>query len=440
MAATSQRQGILRKALDVRSGEARALIWSFAYFFCLLACYYVLRPVRDEMGVRSGVRSLPSLFLATFLVSLAIAPVYGALVARLKRSRFIPLVYGFLVLNLLAFWGLLTAGVGAAFLQMAFFVWLTVFVVLAVSVFWSFMADLYSAEQAKRLYPTIAMGGSLGGFFGSATVTGLAELIGPANLLLVAAGLLGAAIVCALNIERTAGDASTAAEVARTPADREVGGGWLAGLATLFRSPYLAGIAFWVLALSLAGSFAYGMQNAIVGGAGLESGERTRVFATMDLAANVLAPLLQLLVARWSLKRLGVGVTLGMVGAVFAVGFGALALAPALGVLMAFQVAQRTATFALSNPAREALWNVVGREEKYKAKNVVDTAVFRGSDVVTIWLFATLFEGARLSLPTIALIGLPLMALWFLLSMILGRLRERRAASPAKEIADAVPA
>ena len=170
------------------------------------------------------------------------------------------------------------------------------------------------------------------------------------------------------------------------------------------------------------------LAMVIIGGAGLESGERTRIFGTMDLAANVLAPLIQILIARWSLKRLGVGVTLGIAAAVFATGFAALAMAPVLGVLIAFQIAQRTATFALSNPAREALWNVVGREEKYKAKNVVDTAVFRGSDVVTIWLFASLFDTAGLSLSTVALIGLPAMVLWFALSVMLGRVRERRAA------------
>jgi len=429
MADTPSKKGALARLFDVRPGEARALAWSFAYFFCILACYYVLRPVRDEMGVRSGVGRLPSLFLATFLVSLAIAPIYGALVARLKRRQFIPLVYGFLLVNLLAFWALLNAGIAVAALQMVFFVWLTVFVVLAVSVFWSFMADLFSSEQAKRLYPTIAIGGSLGGFAGSATVTGLATLIGAANLLLVAAALLLAAIVCAMSIERAAGQAATAAEEAQATADRQVGGSWLDGIAAIFRSPYLAGFALWVFALSLAGSFAYGMQNSIIGAADLDSGERTRIFGVMDLAGNILQPLIQLLIARWSMKTLGIGFTLGAVAVVFAVGFGAIAMAPTLGVLMALQIAQRTATFGLSNPAREALWNVVPRDDKYKAKNVIDAAVFRGSDVVTIWLFAMLFETAQLGLPTIAMIGVPLMAAWFILSLVLGRARERKAAA-----------
>jgi AAA family ATP:ADP antiporter len=200
---TTEPRGFARW-LDIGPEERRALILAFAYFFFLFASYYVLRPVRDEMAVRSGVRSIPWLFTATFVVSLAIAPIYGALVAKLRRGVFIPVVYGFLILNIAAFWALLAAGIALDVVAMAFFVWLSVFNVFAVSVFWSFMADIFAMEQAKRLYPLVAAGGSLGGLAGSATVTGLVTLVGPAGLLPIAGALLLLALAFAVWLDAVA--------------------------------------------------------------------------------------------------------------------------------------------------------------------------------------------------------------------------------------------
>jgi AAA family ATP:ADP antiporter len=414
-------------SIQARPGELRALLLSFGYFFFVLACYYVLRPVRDEMGVRSGVKNLPWLFTATFLVSLAIAPIYAAVVARWRRKTFIPLVYGFLALNMVAFWAMLAGGVAAGQTAMVFFIWLSVFNVFAVSVFWSFMADVFSSEQAKRLYPTIAAGGSLGGFAGSATVTGLARVIGPAHLLLVAAALLMLALACAMWLDQSAPKTPEPAQPA-APDPERMGGGFLAGLTLLARSRYLSGIALWVFLLSLGGTFAYNMQADILSRAQLDSATRTQIFGAVDLATNILNPLLQLTLARWVLQRAGVGLALGVIAAVFTLGFVAMSAAPVLGVLIAFMIAQRTGQFAISNPARETLFTVVGREEKYKAKNVIDNAVFRGSDVATVWLFNLLHTGAGLGLATISLIAAPAMALWFGLSLALGRAENRQAA------------
>lgn len=414
--------------LGVKPGEGRALALAFGYFFFLLATYYVLRPVRDEMGVRSGVRNLPWLFTGTFLVSLAIAPLYAGLVARMRRSVFIPVIYSFLILNILAFWVCLSGGIAVAAAAMVFFVWLTVFSSFAVSVFWSFMADLFVSDQAKRLYPTIAAGGSLGGFAGSATVTGLARMVGPASLLLIAAVLLALALACAMALGKAAAQAETPTRAAE--AESRVGGGWLEGLVTIFRSPYLAGISFWVFLLSLVGAFTYNMQADIVGASGLDTGARTQIFGAVDLATNLLQPIVQILVTRLALQKLGVGITLGIVALVFLGGFLALAASPVLTVLIGFQIAQRTGQFALSNPAREALFTVVSREEKYKAKNVVDTVVFRGSDVAGAWIFNLLHSGAGLGLTTIAMIGAPISAAWFGLSLVLGRTQARKAGDP----------
>src|SRR5688572_12566752 len=240
----------LSKVVDVRPEEIRALLWAFGYFFCLLASYYVLRPVRDEMGLAGGIKNLPWLFTATFVVMLAVLPLFGALVARLPRRRFIPLVYRFFGVNIVLFWLLLTFGVAMAGTAKVFFVWISVFNLFAVSVFWSFMADLYASEQGKRLYGFIAAGGSLGALLGPLLAVALAEPLGRANLLLIAALLLEAATRCAMRLEAAApelkGASATAAASSARPPDAALGGGWIAGIVMLARSPYLAGIALWV--------------------------------------------------------------------------------------------------------------------------------------------------------------------------------------------------
>ncbi|MBM3357418.1 MAG: MFS transporter [Betaproteobacteria bacterium] len=423
----------LARIVAVRPGELQALLWSFAYFFFLLAGYYVLRPVRDEMGIAGGVRNLQWLFTATFFVMLAAVPLYGAVVARLPRARFIPLVYHFFVANIVIFWLLLTLDIGRVHVARVFFVWISVFNLFAVSVFWSFMADLFAAEQGKRLFGFIAAGGSAGALVGPAVTVGLAVPLGPANLLIVAAVLLEVAVLCALRLERAAARRgkqpvavpAVAAPVGSPPTS-PLGGGWLAGITLLLRSPYLAGIALWVALLALAGTFLYFEQANIVAAASEDPAVRTRIFATIDLAVGMLTIIVQLLVTGRLITRYGVGPAAGFLPVVFAAGFVALAVSPALAVVIAFQAIQRTANFAISNPAREVLFTVVTREEKYKAKNVIDVVVFRGADAVSGWLFA-MMRTVGLELQAISLAVVPVMAAWLALALGLGRAQERRA-------------
>lgn len=423
----------LERLVAVRPGEARALCWSFAYFFCLLAGYYILRPLRDEMGVAGGVRNLQWLFTATFLVMLAAVPVFGAVVARLPRRRFIPLVYHFFVANIAIFWLLLTFDVGKVHVARIFFVWISVFNLFAVSVFWSFMADLYASEQGKRLFGFIAAGGSAGALAGPAVTVWLAGPLGPVNLLILAALLLEAAVLCAQRLELSApavkhetGQSSAEATSAAQPESGGLGGGWLAGIAMVLRSPYLAGIALWVSLLSLAGTFLYFQQANIVAAASDDPAVRTRIFATIDLAIGILTIVVQCLATGKLIARFGVGPAAAFLPLVFGIGFAALALSPALAVVIAFQAIQRTANFALSNPAREVLFTAVEREEKYKAKNVIDIVVFRGADAASGWLFAAL-RGAGLELSMISMATVPVAAGWLALALALGRAHERRA-------------
>ena len=425
-------EGILHAALKrvvaVRPEETRALLWSFAYFFCLLAGYYVLRPLRDEMGVAGGVRNLHWLFTATFVVMLAAVPLFGAIVARLPRRRFIPLVYHFFVANIVIFWLLLAFDAYKVMVARVFFVWISVFTLFAVSVFWSFMADLFRSDEGKRLFGFIAAGGSAGALCGPALTVWLAGPLGPVNLLLVAAVLLEAAVLCAHRLE-SAAPRVAASDLARPPASavqQPIGGNWFAGFVLLVRSPYLAGIALWVLLLSLAGTFLYFQQASIVAAASDDPAVRTRIFASIDLAAGVLTLLIQTLITGRLMARFGVGPAAAFLPLVFVIGFAALAVSPMLVLVIAFQALQRTANFAISNPAREVLFTVVDREEKYKAKYLIDGVVFRGGDALSGWLFNAL-RAAGLELSAIAAATVPVALGWIAVALALGRAQERRA-------------
>ena len=317
-----------------------------------------------------------------------------------------------------------------------FFVWISVFNLFTVSVFWSFMADLYASEQGKRLFGFIAAGGSAGALLGPLLTVGLAAPLGPVNLLIIAALFLELAVYCARRLERVAARTQTGTSAAAPGAPAgSLGGSWLDGIVLLLRSPYLGGIALWVALLSLAGTFLYFQQASIVAAASDDPAVRVRIFASIDLAIGILTIVVQCLATGRLITRFGVGAAAAFLPCVFALGFLALYVSPTLAVVITFQALQRTANFAVSNPAREVLFTVVERVEKYKAKNVIDIVVFRGADAFNGWLFATL-RGAGLDLAAISAASLPLMLAWAALAIALGRAQERRAhriAAPAAE-------
>ena len=413
--------------------ERAAALWSFAYFFTLLAGYYVLRPLRDQMGIAGGVKALPWMFTATFLTLLVAQPLYGALVARLPRARFIPIVYQFFVANLVLFWALLTLGIAPVIVARVFFVWVSVFNLFAVAVFWSFMADLFTSEQGKRLFGFIGAGGTAGSLLGPAITIVLSVPLGPANLLIAAVVFLELAVFCVLRLERTAG-------VPRGPRRdaHGLGGSAFAALPEVLRSPYLLGVGAWVSLLSFGATILYFAQAHVVAAAVHGAGAQTRVFAGIDLAVGLLTLATQVFATAPLLRRLGTGVAAVALPAVYLAGFAALALAPGLAVVMVVQVVQRWMNFAIANPARQVFFTVVAREEKYKAKNLIDVVVYRGSDALYGWLFHSL-QALGLALGAIALCALPVVAAWLALSAALGRMHEHRAArmrAPPQEIDD----
>ncbi len=436
---------LLARIVNVEEGEVRALLLSFAYFFCLLCSYYILRPVREEMGIAGGVRNLQWVFAGTFLAMIAAVPIFGAAVARFPRKKLLPLVYYFFITHIVIFYLLFLTNSHIAYVAPAFFIWVSVFSLFVVSVFWSFMADLFTNEQARRLFGFIAAGGSAGAVVGSSVTAFLVLRIGLANLLLISALLLGGAVVCIHRLIRwadrigRADSAPVAVEGAsaqsgpESPGEAAIGGGILAGVKLVFRSPYLLGICLYILFFTTLSTFLYFEQAHIVRNAFDDPVKRTALFAAMNLGVNLLTLATQLFLTGRLVAGLGVPVTLALLPGLVMIGFGGLGLFPILGMLVAFQVVRRAGNFAIARPAREILFTVVGREEKYKSKNFIDTVVYRGGDAVSGWVFAGL-SGMGLGLSAISLIAVPIAALWLFTGLALGKRQEILRTAPEQTV------
>jgi AAA family ATP:ADP antiporter len=419
----------LNRLVRVERGEGVALAWAFVYFFCLLCGYYVLRPLRDEMGVQSGVENLPALFTITFLAMLATVPLFGWAAAKLSRRRLLPWVYLFFIADLGVFYILYRSGAAGAVVARVFFVWVSVFNLFVVSVFWSFMTDLFSPEQASRLFGVISAGGTCGAIVGPALTASLAASLGTANLLLVSCGFLLSALLCIQALLRWA----RAQDALRAHASRQevmIGGTTWSGLVEITRSPYLLGVVAYVLLYTVLLGLAYFDTVKLIAQSYTSSAERTVLFARVDLAVNVLTLLGQVFVVAKLVQRLGVGVALVLLPALALGGFATIGLAPVLLVLIVFQILRRATDYAIARPAREMLFTVLDRDAKYKSKNFVDTVVFRGGDAASGWTYAALSK-LGLSLSGIAFAAIPGVVAWLAVGWFLGRrYRALRASAP----------
>ena len=410
-------RSILCRALGAEPHELPALGWAFAYFFLLLSSYYILRPLRDEMAVQAGTGQLQWLFTATFVAMLALVPVFGWLCARLPRAKMLPAVYLFFALNLAIFWAAARGGMPTRDLAGVFFVWLSVFNLFVVSVFWSFMADLFDDAQAARLYGAIAAGGSCGAIAGPALTALTVKDLGATNLLIVSAVLLVAAVGC---IHELLAWGRRHPRKGEARAEEPIGGSIAAGVRAALSSPYLLGICAYLLCYTTLSTALYFLQVEIVRAAVPDSDERTRLFATIDLAVNSLTLVVQLLLTARLGAALGVGWMLALMPIVSLAGFAWLGATPTLAVLIVFGVTRRVGEFAISKPVREALYTVVPREERYKAKNFIDTVIYRGGDAFSGWLIAAL-RGFGLAVSGISFAALPVAAGWVAVSFWLGR-------------------
>jgi len=418
-------RSILCRALGAEPHELPALGWAFAYFFLLLSSYYILRPVRDEMAVQAGAGQLQWLFTATFVTMLALVPLFGWLCARLPRAKMLPAVYFFFALNLAAFWAASRMGVPARDIAPVFFVWTSVFNLFVVSVFWSFMADLFDDAQAARLYGAIAAGGSCGAIAGPALTALAVTDLGASNLLLVSALLLVAAVGC---IQELLAWGRRYPRKGEARAEEPIGGSIAAGVRAAFSSPYLLGICAYLLCYTTLSTTLYFQQVEIVRAEVPDSTERTRLFATIDLVVNSLTLIVQLVLTARLGAVLGVGWMLALMPIASLAGFAWLGAVPTLAVLIAFGVTRRVGEFAISKPVREALYTVVPREDRYKAKNFIDTVVYRGGDAFSGWLVAGL-RGLGLGVSGIAFAALPVAGGWLAVSFWLGRKQQQLRAS-----------
>ncbi|MDP2479172.1 MAG: hypothetical protein Q8W51_11835 [Candidatus Palauibacterales bacterium] len=421
----------VQRLVDVRDDEIGAMLWATAYGFCILFSYYVLRAVRDEISTTNR-GDLQLLWTAVFLVMLMAVPLYSWVASRYQRGVFVPLANRFFIACLVAFFvSLYVLPLGARpWIDRAFYVWTSVFALFVVTVFWGFMADCFRNEQARRLFGFIAVGSSLGGIAGSALTAGLAEIVPRFTLLLLACVPLEAASWCALVLHRRFGGRETGnvrgGEVGRRSASQPLGGTALSGIGVIFRSRYLLGIAGFIVLMSFASTVLYFLQANLVGRAIADRGVRTAFFAKIDLAVNLLTILFQVYLTGRIIKAVGIGVSLALVPVAVAIGFVALGTYPLLAVLVVLQVAYRAGRYGITKPAREVLFTVVPREEKYKSKAFLDAAVYRGADLANGWAFAG-FQALGLSLGAIALVAAPLAAVWAVMGVRLGREQERRA-------------
>jgi AAA family ATP:ADP antiporter len=420
---TSERAG------RVHRGEWVLAALSFVCFFCLLSTNYVLRPIRDAFGVEGGATNLALLFTGTFTVTLLLYPLLGALASRTTRTHFAAAVLSTIAASLLVFRLLLGTDVSELALGNALFVWVSVFNVLLTSLFWGVMADVFDNDQGRRLFGMIAAGGTAGALAGPLLTRGIVHAVGVEGMMLVAAGLMMAALGCVVVLGRLSRRATGGATPPRDPV---IGGTIFAGLSSVMRSRYLLGIAAYILLLTTTATFVYFQQASIVESFFEGRAERTEFFATLDLVTNLITLAVQLIGTRLLVRRLGVTGLLVALPVITGLGFAALAMAPALMVLAVFQAMRRAGEYGLARPGREILFTLVSREDKFKAKNVVDVVVYRGGDAAVAWLNIGL-TGAGLGVGATALCALPLCGVWAATGVSLGRMERRRRLASGRE-------
>ena len=421
----------MTRLFDVRPHEVAVVAWCWLDIFCVLSSYYIMRPIRDQAGVAGGVQNLQWLFTGTLVVMLVLNLPFAYLVKRLPRRRFIAITYHFFAVNILLFAVLFHSADTAqtVWIGRAFFIWASAYNLFVVSMFWQLNVDVFSPEQGKRLFGLIAAGATLGAIVGSATTASLARHVPPMVLLVGAAVLLEIAVFCAGRLSRLSA-ALERQPTAVVAAEAPIGGGVLSGITHVVRSPYLFNVGVFLLLFSITSTFLYFQQAAIVSGSFKDRAAQTEFFATVDLIVNCLTLVVQVFLTARIVGLLGVALTLGVLPALTIVGFGALVLVPTVLAVAAFQVVRRAADYAVARPARELLYTVASREDRYKAKSLIDTVVYRTGDQVGAWS-VTLLRALGLGAAHVSFAAIPLAALWLINALWLGRRQERLAAPQA---------
>jgi len=422
---------LLQRFFQVRKGEGAAVFASALCFFFILTALMVIRPARESLGMRRGIEAVRWLFIGTAVVTLAVNPIFALLVSRYRRIVFITATYMFFALSLVGFYLLLVGAPGAIgeVSGMVFFVWFSVFNLFSTMVFWALMADRFSLEQSKRLFGVISVGGTLGAIAGPWLASQLTRPLGTAGLLPVAATSLGIAVVAAWTVTRLQPrslDAAAGSGAPREVDDRAIiGGSAWEGFRAALRSPYLLGISAYVLILTVISTFIYFTRLQMVAALGNDLDMRTSVFARIDLYTQLTTLVLQALVTGQLMKRLGVHLTLALLPAIVSFGFVGLAISASLAALVVLQAAFSAIQRAIVRPARETLFTVVSREDKYKSKAFIDTFVYRVGDVVGSQVEG-LLRGLAMGLTALVAVTIPLAIVWGVLGVWLGRAQQQR--------------
>ncbi|AMW06205.1 NTP/NDP exchange transporter [Gemmatimonas phototrophica] len=406
----------------VEEGEERGTLLAAMYFFFALASYFILRAVRDAAGVAAGTDKLPWLFTGTLVTTLLMNPVYSGIVARLPVRRFIPIVYRVFIALLLTFAAIIKYGPASwePFLGPAFWILTSIYSLFIPSVFWGFMADTFRPEQSKRLFGFISVGGTLGALVGAFLTSRLAQVVGTPVLMVMSVALLE----CAVQSVKRFPPSFRVETRQRDEAKRSVGGSSLAGITHVLTSPYLLGICAYMLLFTIGSTILYFQQAEIVGARYADREARTAFLASVDTVVQSLTILAQLFVTGRVIKWVGVGATLAIMPVLSLVGFTALGTWGTLAIFVVFQVLRRAGEYAFGKPAREVLFTVVPPEDKYKAKNFIDTFVYRGGDQIGAWSYAGL-SAAGMAVSSIALLAAPMSAVWLVVAFWLGARHSR---------------
>lgn len=423
----------LQRVFNVRRDETLPVLLAAGFFFCILTALMVLRPARDALGMESGIEAVRWLFIGTALATLAVNPVFGWLVSRFRRLHFITATYVFFALSLLGFYLMLVLAPEATGITSGrvFYIWFSVFNLFVTMVFWALMADRFTLEQSKRFFALIAVGGTLGAIFGPLLASMLAQPLGTPALLLVAIGFLLAGVGFAWAVALTQpkrGPGPDDADAGHVDERSIIGGSAWEGFKAIFRSRYLAGVAGYIVILTIMATFLYFTRLQMVAELGDDTDLRTTIFARIDLVTQLATLFLQAVIAGHLMKRLGVHVVLALLPITVVLGFIGLAIVGSLAMLIVFEATYRAIQRAITRPARETLYTVVSREDKYKSKAFIDTFVYRTGDVVGAQIDGGLGR-LGLGLGALASVAVPLALVWAVLGLWLGRTQQRLAAA-----------
>jgi AAA family ATP:ADP antiporter len=422
--------GFLQRFTNIRRDEVAPVLAASAFFFCVLTALMVLRPARESIGMQSGLDAIRWLFVGTAVVTLLVNPPFGWLVSRFRRLYFIAATYLFFAASLSVFYGLIVLAPQAVgdVSGRVFYVWFSVFNLFSTMVFWALMADRFSLEQSKRLFAFIAAGGTLGAIFGPFLASQLAEPLGTPSLFLVAVAFLCLAVVAAWTLSRLQPERPAAGGSRPAASDERaiIGGNAWQGFRAVVRSPYLLGIAVYLVIIAVVGTLLYFTQLALVAERGGDIDEQTTIFAQINMITQTVTLVLQLLVSGHLIRRLGVPLTLAILPVLVALGMIGLVLVGTLAAVVLFQSAFSALQRAVMRPARETLFTVVSREDKYKSKAVIDTFAWRTGDVIGAGVDG-LLASLGLGLAAMGVVTVPLAVIWTGLAIGLGRAQVRIA-------------